>query len=201
MAVPADLFRVWTTQQVIAADGIEVLSEWSLVWYCTTGNAADPVLDVAVAFVGHMNAGITTNVLSQANVVYSYGGRRVAAGGPDVEAFTGNLPIAGPLQLLPFQCAVLVLGLSADVRHQTRKWIGGLKKSAVDGTTGHVITGDAVFTNWMKETMTPKVSGPVTATPVVWDPVAEVARGIETVKLMKAFRTQRRRSLAEEGQF
>lgn len=201
MAIPADLYRVWSEQRVYAPNQIDVLYEWAMVWYCTTGDGGLDPLDVAIAFVGHVNAGITQNILSQANAVYAYGGRRVAAGGPDAEVITGNLSVAGATSLLPPQCAVLVLGLSTAVRHQTRKWVGGGSQNWIDGPTGKVKTGDGGFNNWMRGVLQPKQNGGITAVPVVWDAAAEVARSIENIRIMEGFRTQRRRSLGEEGQF
>lgn len=201
MAIPNELFRVWTFCELQDSFGAVKLYEWVSVWYVLcTDPLADPA-DVAVPFAAWINAGVTQSILSDANVVVKYGGKNVAAGGPDVEVITGNLPVGPPDQLLPPQVSVLVLGQSLRPRHQTRKWVGGGKQNWIEGTTGKVKDDDAGFTAWLREANTQKVNGALVIQPVVWDPSAEEVHEIQNTAIMRGFRTQRRRSLAEEGQF
>lgn len=201
MAVPAELFRVWVEVKVEETLAGPTLYEWVNVWYVITNDAGADPIDVAAPFAAWVNQGITGGFLAAANVVSKYGGRRVAAGGPDSTLTTGALPVGGAVSLLPWQCAVLVLGGTARPRSQTRKWIGGGRLSWVDANTGVVDSSVPAQNAWWLDSLTPKTNGALTIRPVVWDAFREEVHEIEFRAIMKAFRTQRRRSLVEEGQF
>lgn len=201
MPIPDELFRTFVEVHVTENPGGAVLSEWVLVHYSLATNPlADPA-DVAAPFAAWVNAGINGGILSPANAVVKYGGRNVNAGGPDVEIVTGNISLAGATSLLPPQVAVLVLGRALAARHQTRKWIGGGRQNWIDGATGLVVSNNAGLTNWWKDSLTQKINGALVVQPVIFDEFRSEVHEVQDISVMKGFRTQRRRSLKEEGQF
>ena len=201
MAVPNELFRVWVQMRAVAFGTAEVYFEWANVWYVlATDPLANPA-DVALPFAGHYNLAINTGLVTEAAVVYSYGGRNVNAGGPDVEVFTGNSPIGGALDILPPQCAVLVLGQSLRKRSQTRKWVGGGRLGWVDGSNGRVLQTNGALVGWWRDFLTQKLNAGMVIQPVVFDEADGEVREIQDIHIMEGFRTIRRRSLNVTGQF
>lgn len=201
MAIPAELFRVWTEVEIQPAFGGDPYSTWVNVWYVLHANVAADPIDVAGVFAAWVNAGVTGAYLSPGNVVTRYGGRRVAAGGGDSVLVTGSIPAGGPVQLLPPQAAVLVLGGTLRPRVQTRKWIGGGKQNWIEGDTGYVVSDNAGLTAWWRSSLEAKLLAGQAVQPVVWDAFHEEVHEIQWISVMKGFRTQRRRSLANDEEF
>lgn len=201
MAIPDNLFRVWI--EVKRQNPSQTVTYWESVsvWYVLASDAGADPLDVAAPFATHYNQGIVNNWVVDRTAVTRYGGRNVAAGGVDTVQNTGNLPGAGIPLAMPPQCAVLVLGRSFAVRRQTRKWIPAAPYNWVDNETGFVLDTNAPLVGWWKGFLTQKVNGGLTIEPVVWDAENEILHDINSIAVMRGWRTIRRRSLAETGEF
>ena len=211
MAIPDGLFRLsWSGfyEDRIGHPG-EHLWEWALVWHVLQ----DPLLGtdddyegIHLAFVQWARNSAVPAIagfMSQWTVIETAQVDHLADGMGWVESPVADGEIGENLRApVSPQSAILVIGQTQKLGRQTRKWLPCIDSSQLGERVGLPnAPGPPIWTrpellDWAARSLSPRLN-PLTLadiTPVVYDPVGEVAEPITRIRVQRWPRTIRRRT-------
>lgn len=214
MAINPKLNFVWVKgvyRDPLAAEEVD-LWDWAQVWHVNvgvkTGGQVDPdKLDLLATdkmnllasggLFGGMAAGMICTSRGAVNLLTEEGSEVVE----DVDMQVGDfLPSCSP------QSALLVVGTGEAMGHQTRKWIPGIRRDALEERVGRWKHppdgfGDNLM-QWAGGLIKPRnYFGLGPGFDVIWSPSTETARTITTIRCQVWPRTIRQRSNDAESEW